>query len=183
MIKIEILDENNLNELNKIDNSFTTMEKVTLTVTESEKLDFILKPLPNPIKKSWKDETEDASCYIDSTDKIVFFAYYDNKFAGQIILHKYWNNFGYIEDLRVSKDFRRQGIGKSLMNEAIQWSINKKLAGLRLETQDINSSACKFYKSMGFSLEGFDRRLYYGIPESKKEVALYWYLLHPTTIH
>lgn len=181
MIKIEMIKESNSKLLNKVDNSFTTDKKIIPIITASNNLDYCIESLSIPIEKPWEQDDKDAKQYIEYNESTAFFAYYYNELVGQIILQKSWNNFCFIEDLRVSKKTRRQGIGKILMNKAIEWSLNKKLAGLRLETQDINVNACKFYKAMGFSLKGFDQCLYHSIPNSKKEVALYWYLIHSVT--
>ena len=174
------MDNFNSEDFNKVDNSFISHEKVVLKMSDDEKLNFEILPLAHPIYKSRNNDAGNASDYLDSGDKIVYLAYCDESLCGQIIIHKYWNNFASIWDLRVSQNYRRKGIGKALIEKAIEWSIANKLAGVRLETQDINASACSFYKSIGFDLYGFDKCLYYGIPSNRRETALYWYLLHPS---
>jgi ribosomal protein S18 acetylase RimI-like enzyme len=61
--------------------------------------------------------------------------------------------------------------------QAKQWTRERNLAGIMLETQNNNVSACKFYENCGFRLEGFDKYLYKSINRETDEVALYWYLL------
>ena len=77
--------------------------------------------------------------------------------------------------------FRRQGIGKQLILQAQRWAQDRSLAGIMLETQDNNVSACKFYESCGFQLRGFDAYLYKGINIHTDEIALYWYLIFDET--
>lgn len=64
----------------------------------------------------------DYASYIDNPEKTVFFAYIDEQLTGQIILRKNWNGFAYVEDIAVDSRFRRQGIGRRLMNRAGVWA-------------------------------------------------------------
>jgi ribosomal protein S18 acetylase RimI-like enzyme len=71
--------------------------------------------------------------------------------------------------------YRRQGVGRVLLQQAIQWASDKQLAGVMLETQNNNVGGCRLYESCGFELGGFDRCLYQGINPGTDEIALYWY--------
>jgi len=99
----------------------------------------------------------------------------DGQIAGQIRLCRYWNRYAYIEDIVVDQKFRRQGIGRELIQQAICWTNEKQLPGIMLETQNNNIAGCCLYASCGFELAGFDRRLYQGIDPDSDEIALYWY--------
>jgi len=92
-------------------------------------------------------------------------------------MRKNWNKYAYIEDIAVDVMFRRRGIGKELISEAMRWAQERHLAGIMLETQNNNVGACKFYESCGFQLKGFDTYLYKGINSRTDEVALFWYLV------
>ena len=68
-------------------------------------------------------------------------------------------------------------MAKNLFCQAKQWARERNLAGIMLETQNNNVSACKFYERCGFRLEGFDQYLYKGVNLETDEIALYWYLI------
>ncbi len=99
----------------------------------------------------------------------------EGKLAGQIKLIPWWNGYAYIDDVIVNPQFRGHGVGKALIEAAIQWSIEKRFPGIMLETQDDNVAACKLYDSCGFVLGGFDQ---YTLKNFKpNEIALFWYLI------
>ncbi len=130
---------------------------------------------PTPYEKCYPDEQLDFSQYINNPDRCVFLAYLDRQCVGQICLRRNWNQYGFIEDISVARDYRARGIGKKLIAAAIQWAKAGGMPGLMLETQDINLTACRFYKRCGFQLGGVDVMLY-GNSAYKKEQALFWYL-------
>lgn len=96
--------------------------------------------------------------------------------AGFITASRSWNQFITIDYIAIDSGSRRSGAARSLMREAHRWACTTDAAGLRLETQNVNVSACLFYRSYGFSLGGYDRYLYNALPE-KAEIALFWYYM------
>ncbi|AVR04251.1 GNAT family N-acetyltransferase [Pluralibacter gergoviae] len=96
--------------------------------------------------------------------------------AGFITASQSWNQFITIDYIAIDSGKRRSGAARLLMDEAHRWACTTEAAGLRLETQNVNVSACLFYRSCGFSLGGYDRYLYNALPE-KEEVALFWYYM------
>jgi len=76
-------------------------------------------------------------------------------------------------DLRVHPDHRRTGIGTRLFAYAAAWARAKGCRQLKVETQDINVRACKFYAKQGCTLRDVQRGAY---PEYPDEVRLLWYL-------
>ena len=47
---------------------------------------------------------------------------------------------------------------------------------MKIETQNVNVGACRFYERMGCVLERVDRLAYSGCPEVAGEVMLVWHL-------
>jgi GNAT superfamily N-acetyltransferase len=76
-------------------------------------------------------------------------------------------------DLRVAPEFRGKGIGHYLFLFSRLWAKENKCRLLKVETQNINVPACRFYARQGFRLGGFNR---YAYPESLNEIQLLWYL-------
>jgi GNAT superfamily N-acetyltransferase len=75
-------------------------------------------------------------------------------------------------DLRVSPQVRRRGIGAALFAAGGQWAKERGCRRLKVETQDINVPACRFYASQGCTLGAVHRFAY---PEQPEEVQLLWY--------
>jgi streptothricin acetyltransferase len=119
----------------------------------------------------------DANLFIESDEKVIFLAWADGKFAGLIKVISWWNDFAYLEELVVNPEFRRQGVGRALIDRAIEWAKIRRFPGLMLETQNDNVSACKLYESCGFVLSGFDQNLYKATMPRTNPIALYWYLV------
>lgn len=63
------------------------------------------------------------------------------------------NNRADIGIIAVDKDLRGQHIGRTLVQGAINYSIQNEYDSLQVVTQKMNKSACMFYESMGFSQE------------------------------
>lgn len=74
-------------------------------------------------------------------------------------------------DIRVSPDSRGQGIGSALFQAAETWATTKGCGQLKVETQNINVPACRFYKRHGCKLKTVNRFAYSGFPE---EIQLLW---------
>ena len=79
-------------------------------------------------------------------------------------------------DLRVRPDRRGEGIGKLLFRHAAAWARSRPCDWLKIETQNINVPACRFYASQGCELGAIHRFGYAGEPDVAHEVRLFWYL-------
>jgi len=141
---------------------------------ENEKLVYKIVPV-EPYER--EVHIEDTDYGFDEEGPTVYFAETDGKLAGRIKLLKWWNQFGYVEDIVVNPEFRGQGIGRKLLEQGIQWARDMGFPGIMLETQDDNVPACNLYESCGFVVSGFDRNVYKAINPNTKETALYWYLM------
>ena len=79
-------------------------------------------------------------------------------------------------DIRVRPEYRHQGIGTMLFKYAVNWSKKKGCRQMKIETQNVNVSACKFYVKQGCKLGAIDRYGYFGHPKVSHEAMLLWYL-------
>ena len=143
---------------------------------ENEKLVYTIAPV-EPYERDYPPE--DVNYGFDESGPTIFFAEVDRsaKLAGRIRMLKWWNQFGYVEDLAVNPEYRGLGIGRKLLERGVQWARENNFPGVMLETQDDNVAACMLYQSCGFVLSGFDRNVYKAINPNTKETALYWYLI------
>lgn len=92
-----------------------------------------------------------------------------NMLAGRRDLAVLW-------DIRVHPEFRRRGTGTALFRHAVDWSRDRKCVQMKVETQNVNVSACRFYAKQGCHLGEINRYGYAGHPEVGHEVMLVWYL-------
>jgi GNAT superfamily N-acetyltransferase len=82
-------------------------------------------------------------------------------------------------DLRVSPEARGKGVGVALLRAAEEWAKKRDCRQLKVETQNINVAACRFYARQGFTLTGVNRFAYPALPH---EIQLLWYKnIYPET--
>jgi len=77
-----------------------------------------------------------------------------------------------IWDIRVSTEVRGLGIGSELFRAAVEWSKVRSARLLKVETQNTNVPACRFYARQGCFLGAIDRFAY---PDLPHEAQLLWY--------
>jgi GNAT superfamily N-acetyltransferase len=75
-------------------------------------------------------------------------------------------------DIRVTPEVRGQGVGSALFRVAEEWARGKGCRQLKVETQNINVLACKFYARQGCVLTAVDQLAYPGLPG---ETQLIWH--------
>jgi GNAT superfamily N-acetyltransferase len=171
--KIEIielsLDENRLSPLK---GEYVTDSYYEISVKrrpKAWKIELQLKSLEKPLKKTYKGRLFEEQVEEPRT----FAATLNGRQVGWIELgyHK-WNNRMRVWELLVKEEFRRKGIGATLMKQAIEVAKQKGARMLILETQSCDVSAIDFYLKQGFDLIGFDSAAYSNDDIEKKEVRL-----------
>jgi GNAT superfamily N-acetyltransferase len=75
-------------------------------------------------------------------------------------------------DVRVSPRERGGGIGSALFRAGGDWAEARGCRWLKIETQNVNVPACRFYQKMGCTLGAIDRFAY---PGQAAEVRLLWW--------
>ena len=81
-------------------------------------------------------------------------------------------------DIRVAPDMRRNGVGTALLRDAESWAATNGAASMKVETQNINVPACRFYSRQGYALRAANRGAYRDFPD---EIQLLWYKALPST--
>lgn len=79
-------------------------------------------------------------------------------------------------DIRVRPDLRRHGLGTRLFQAAAEFSRQSGCTQLKIEAQNVNVPACRFYASQGCELGAVHRYFYAAVPAVAHETALFWYL-------
>ncbi|KAK9883593.1 hypothetical protein WA026_001769 [Henosepilachna vigintioctopunctata] len=122
--------------------------------------------MPLIMKIIQKDLSEPYSIYtyryfIHNWPKLCFLAMDNEKCVGAIVCkldyHRKIFKRGYIAMLAVDKDYRKQGIGSTLVKKAIQEMIIGDADEVVLETEVTNKPALQLYEALGFVR---DKRLF-----------------------
>lgn len=74
-------------------------------------------------------------------------------------------------DIRVSKAYRGMGVGSKIFQRCVDWAKENNCTRLKVETQNNNVKACKFYVSQGAKLSNLNRYAYNDYPD---EIQLIW---------
>lgn len=120
---------------------------------------------PRPKTKSEKTKfIHQITEYISAPDSTIIVAVIDSKIVGFLSMVFLWrlnriNPELYIPELVVSQNYRRLGIGSSLMREAITIGKNKNCFRIRLESGNQRKGAHRFYASLGFGQESLSFNL------------------------
>lgn len=128
------------------------MNKLELSISEE---------LPSKVLDKWiyQGFCEHAIETVGEDGDIVpyaFIARKDNKIIGAAVVKTFWGAL-HVKYLYLDSDYRGQGIGKQLMNQALQ---KGKSLGCRFAfVETMNFQAVDFYKSLGF-IEEFVRSGY-----------------------
>jgi ribosomal protein S18 acetylase RimI-like enzyme len=99
---------------------------------------------------------------LKDSEKMLFVAEIEGKMAGVVHLETRVEpdlpvlvpmKWAHISEIIVAKKFQRQGVGKALMRQSVQWSKEQGCRDLRLSVSDFNEGAKDFYKSEGFGVK------------------------------
>jgi GNAT superfamily N-acetyltransferase len=75
-------------------------------------------------------------------------------------------------DIRVAPSARRHGVGSALFDTAVKWASSRGCVQLKVETQNTNVAACRFYAQRGCVIRTVRPRAYPALPE---EIQLLWF--------
>ena len=117
----------------------------------------------------------------DTSSWVLFSAWHDSVRIGGIVVAYGCDGIDMLEgrddlavlwDVRVAPEFRRRGVGAILIGAAESWARARGCRTLKVETQNINVGACRFYEGRGFDLRLIDPLAY---PELPDETQMLWY--------
>lgn len=78
---------------------------------------------------------------------------------------------GHITNIAVSKDYRRLGLGKKLLEELIKLCEEKEVSSMTLEVREDNEPAKELYKAYGFIESGRRTNYYHDVG---KDAIVMW---------
>jgi ribosomal protein S18 acetylase RimI-like enzyme len=176
MIQIELLQTVTIAELRPLIQGYVSHEKYVVSwQAAEERISFALEltPLETPYRQRF--ELEPAEHYERICDTGFSLAAYEGSSRVAIALCEphFWNQSLQIHEFHVLPARQGQGIGRELM-EAV--ARQARAAGLRIlsaESQNTNIPAIRFYRKLGFRLEGLDLSYYTNQDWPNGEIALW----------
>ena len=79
-------------------------------------------------------------------------------------------------DIRVDDAYKHKGIGQALFDMSVNWSREQGLVQMKIECQNNNIPAIRFYHKQGAILSSIDEYAYYNEPEYRHETQLIWFI-------
>jgi ribosomal protein S18 acetylase RimI-like enzyme len=103
-----------------------------------------------------------------------FGAYAGEQLVGIAISEaRQWNRSLWIWELMVAKPHQRLGAGRLLVGALAEKACAAGLRVLVAETQNTNAPAIRFYRSVGFEIDGVDLSYYTNTDAADYEVAIF----------
>lgn len=148
-------------------------------------LPYVSNPLAEPIIKDYDalpgNSPLDWPMRFDVSDWGFLAAYEDaHRVGGAVVLTRCSDiemldgrdDLALLWDIRVAPHARGRGIGRLLIGAAEQWAKSRDVRVIKVETQNDNVPACRFYARQGFALRAVNRAAY---PDFPDEVQFLWY--------
>jgi len=179
MIEIRPLTNFTAEDFQRVNGSYTCTEKYQITYHDSDECTSFkmqLVPLAEPFTGQYDHiDAAEIERYTAMLPEGFSFGAYDGQvLVGLLIAEKQaWNNSLMVWEFHVAADYRRQGIGRSLMETAVEQA---RLAGIRIltcGTQNLNANAIKAYRALGFRPEAIDISLYSNTDYPDRGIAVY----------
>jgi len=159
----------------EVEDAKQVIDLIKLIDTEST---FLLRE-PGEFTISVEREKELIEFWIDTPYKLFLVAEVNDEIVAtcglSIDSRKRCNHKGDI-GISVKKDYWNKGIGRALLEECINWSIEQKLEKLELEVDTDNERAFYLYQKLGFKIEGkkvHDKKMADGTYKDSYVMALF----------
>jgi ribosomal protein S18 acetylase RimI-like enzyme len=59
-------------------------------------------------------------------------------------------SYGYVNTLAIATDYRRRGVGRTLMELVREWAFGQEISEIELNVFDFNQAAVELYESLGY---------------------------------
>lgn len=140
---------------------YTTTEIYRVAWSESDAqtlFSLTLEPLAEPIRFDFPYTDDDIARYAAFVPGDYCLGAYDGEALVGVALgeRQEWNNTVWVWEFHVAPEYQRRGIGRRLMAEVATRARAAGSRALVLETQNTNVKAIRFYRRVGYTLEGID---------------------------
>lgn len=168
---IKHLDKNTYKG-HKLTFQYTTDSYFDVTYEESK--DTFTMSLTRKMFKTSIQKTFTSTLFESYLDAPKAFGYFiDNSLIGCIeVNEETWHNVLRVTNILIDDKYRRQGIGKKLMDYVKEYAKQENHRLILLETQTCNTKAIAFYRHQAFNLVGVNLLDYTNRDIEKNEVRL-----------
>lgn len=141
---------------------------------EAVSISLQLVPLTAPYVKVFEHDEETDQTYARYVSRGCSMGAYDgDRLVGIAIGSKQWNGALWIWEFHVDPAYRRQGVGRGLMEAMARLAREQGCRCITLETQNTNVPAISFYRSVGFAVDSIDLSYYTNTDLVDGEVAIF----------
>ena len=179
MVEIKTLTELDPDSLTRLVTGYVSNGKYTVSKTESDDHSLIgleLVSLERPYFKRFPPPDGEAMRrYLDALQYELSLGAYEGELLVGIVVAEpqMWNKSLWVWEFHVAETHRRRGIGRQMMEALAEKGRGSGLRIVVCETQNTNVPAIRFYRGVGFKIEGIDLSYYSNDDWSEGEVAVF----------
>lgn len=180
MITLQTLLPEQVENLNKVLTGYVSPWRYRVEISETDAettFSLQLEKLPQPYIKSFINEltADDLDSYRQYAEQgLSLAAYAQGHLVGMAIAAaERWNRTLWIWEFHVLPSAQKLGVGRMMMDELTDRGQKAGLRTLRVEAQNTNVPAIRFYRRVGFHLEALDTSFYTNHDLESGEVALF----------
>lgn len=179
MVEVRALTKLKLAELKQVASGYSSNARYEVALEDSaERVTFELRlvALARPYLKKY-DHFDDET--IERYNGVLKESYslgaYDGRaLVGVAIAEAHlWNQSLWMHEFHVAETHRGLGIGRRLMDRAVEKAKQAELRTIVCETQNTNVAAIRFYRGLGFRIEGIDISHYSNADYPGGEMAIF----------
>jgi GNAT superfamily N-acetyltransferase len=178
MFTIQPLTDIDQSVLQRVITGYETDEIYRVTKSETDALTTIevrLTPLPRHFVKRYNHlDSATAQHYAAIARAGHSFAAYEEGHCVALAIGEVqgWNASLIVREFHVAPSHHGKGIGRRMMETLVDHARQQRLRVLVCETQSTNVPAIRFYRALGFVLDGIDLSLYTNQDYPDGEIAL-----------
>jgi ribosomal protein S18 acetylase RimI-like enzyme len=158
---------------------YTSNARYTARKTESAErteISLTLEKLSKPYVRQWDRDLDMEQYYakVIVEQRLSLGAYDGDKLVAVAITEaRRWNRSLWVWEFHILEDYKRQGLGRIMMDGLAELAEIEKLRLMVCETQNTNAPAIQFYKAVGFEIDAVDLSYYDNRGAAADEVALF----------
>ncbi len=179
LCEIRTLEDLTADLLNRLIIGYTTSviyEASKEETPEHTRFDLRLVPAEKPISKGYPALTPEMLDEYRATARQghTFGAFIEDTCIGLALSEVHaWNASLWVQEFHIAAAYQGQGIGRRLMQRVIQHAQELGLRCVVCETQTTNVPAIRFYRALGFVLDGVDFSYYTNQDQEHQEIAIF----------
>jgi len=178
MIKINKLTEFDRKRYRELTAGYSSPAVYEVTKTETEgqtRITLTLQSIDPPYLKRFGQDEQLEEHLEEVLKQGLSLGIYDggNLIGIAITERREWNNSLWVWDFHIDAEYQGKGIGTKLMKALIKLATEKGFRMMVCETQNTNVPAIRFYRKLGFEIEGVDLDYYTDKELNLGEVAIF----------